>query len=177
MQTGSVLIKEVRGSDDLEAVVDLCNGFVSWVRSRYGEKSWMVDRYYDPAKWGAVLSSLPQTHAPPRGEMLLARLDGRPVGCVMMQRIDDQTCEMKRMFVKSEAQGHKIGRRLCERIMSVATERGYRHMRLDTGVNHDEALALYHSVGFRVIGPYYNPPEDIRDHLVFMEAELPASAE
>ncbi len=46
-------------------------------------------------------------------------------------------------------------------------------MRLDTGVNHDEALALYRAVGFRVIGPYYEPPEDIRDHLVFMEAELP----
>ena len=57
MQTGSVLIKEVRGSGDLAAVVDLCNGFLSWVRDRYGEKSWIVDRYYDPEKWGVVLSS------------------------------------------------------------------------------------------------------------------------
>jgi GNAT superfamily N-acetyltransferase len=172
MQTGSVLINEVRGSNDLAAVIDLCNGFLAWARDRYGDKRWIVDRYYAPEKWAAVLSSLPKAHAPPDGEMLLARLDGRPAGCVMMQRIDDQTCEMKRMFVRSEAQGHKVGRRLCERIMSIASERGYSRMRLDTGVNHDEALALYRTVGFRVIGPYYDPPEEIRDHLVFMEAEL-----
>ena len=61
--------------------------------------------------------------------------------------------------------------------MSVAAERGYRHMRLDTGIYHNEALALYRAMGFRVIGPYYEPPENIRDYLVFMEAELPPSAE
>ncbi len=56
--------------------------------------------------------------------------------------------------------------------MAIAAQRGYRTMRLDTGVNHDEALALYRSVGFRSREPYYEPPAEILSHLVFMEAEV-----
>jgi ribosomal protein S18 acetylase RimI-like enzyme len=79
---------------------------------------------------------------------------------------------MKRLFVRPEAQGHKVGRRLCERLMAIAAQRGYKTMRLDTGVNHDEALALYRSAGFRSREPYYEPPAEILSHLVFMEADL-----
>ncbi len=105
--------------------------------------------------------------------MLLARLDDQPVGCVMMQRISGDVCEMKRLFVRPEAQGHKVGRTLCERLMAIAAQRGYKTMRLDTGVNHDGALSLYRSLGFRTRDPYYDPPAEILSHLVFMEAELP----
>src|SRR5690606_42070762 len=67
------------------------------------------------------------------------------LGCVMMQRIDDRTCEMKRMFISPEGRGLGLGRRLAESIVRVAAERGYAIMRLDTGRNHDEALGLYRS--------------------------------
>ncbi len=40
------------------------------------------------------------------------------------------------------------------------------------GQKRPQALALYQALGFRVIQPYYEPPEDIRSHLVLMEAEL-----
>jgi ribosomal protein S18 acetylase RimI-like enzyme len=174
--SGAVVIAEARGPGDLEHVRDLCNGFLDWARSHYGEKRWIVDRYYTAEQWRAVLAALPQTCGPPAGEMLLGWIDGRPVGCVMMQKIEDDICEMKRLFVRPEGQGHGVGRKLCKRLMSIAAERGYRTMRLDTGINHDQALALYRSVGFRVRGPYYDPPQEIMSHLVFMEADLGAAA-
>ena len=158
--------------EDFPAIRLLCNGFLDWCRSRYGEKAWFVDHYYTPEKWAALLDSLPEVHAAPQGAALVARLDGKVVGCVMMQQIDEHTCEMKRMFVGPEGRGLGLGRRLAENIIRVAAERGYAKIRLDTGRNHDEALSLYRSLGFREIDPYYEAPPELGNHLVFMEAAL-----
>ena len=163
-------------ADDFPAIRDLCNDFLNWCRSRYGEKAWYVDHYYTPEKWAALLDSLPSIHSAPDGEVLVARLDGKVVGCVMMQRIDHHTCEMKRMFVGPEGRGLGLGRRLAENIVRVAQERHYKAMRLDTGRNHDEALRLYRSLGFREIEPYYEAPPELQTHLVFMEADLAGRA-
>jgi ribosomal protein S18 acetylase RimI-like enzyme len=162
------------GPDDFPAIRALCNGFLDWCRSRYGENAWFVDRYYTPAQWAALLDSLPQIHARPDGEILVARVNGQVVGCVMMQRIDERTCEMKRMFTSPDGRGLGLGRRLAEAIVRVGGERGYATMRLDTGRNHEEALALYRSLGFREIAPYYEAPAELGNHLIFMEAPLRA---
>ena len=45
-------------------------------------------------------------------------------------------------------------------------------MRLDTSIRQSEAEALYSRLGFEVIPPYYELPDDLRDWLVFMELTL-----
>ena len=167
-----IIIRPARGSHDQASVVALCDEFLGWCRMRYGANSWMVDRYYSPEKWAAVLAELSRLHEAPDGEILLAHLDERPVGCVMMQRMDAKACEMKRLYVRDEGRGFSVGRRLCEELMRTAAERGYSTMRLDTGRPHDEALALYESLGFRRREPYYDAPAELARHLVFMEAQL-----
>ncbi|KQV33159.1 MULTISPECIES: GNAT family N-acetyltransferase [unclassified Rhizobium] len=159
-------------AEDFPAVRGLCYGFLDWCRSRYGDNAWFVDHYYTPEKWAAVLESLPTLHSAPDGAALVARLDGKVVGCVMMQRIDENTCEMKRMFVGPEGRGIGLGRRLAESIIRVASERGYITIQLDTGRNHDEALSLYRSLGFQEIAPYYEAPPELKKHLIFMRASL-----
>lgn len=165
---------EIRAAEpaDYPAIRTLCNGFLEWCRLRYGEKAWIVDKYYTPEKWAALLESLPIVHAAPDGEILVARLHGSVVGCVMMQRIDENTCEMKRMFISPDGRGLGVGRQLAEELMRVGASRGYSTMRLDTGRNHDEALRLYRDLGFEEIEPYYEPPADLRNHLIFMELDL-----
>lgn len=158
--------------DDFPVIRTLCNDFLDWCRSRYGEKAWFVDHYYTPERWAALLDSLPKTHAAPDGALLVARLNDKVVGCVMLQRIDERTCEMKRMFVGNEGRGLGLGRRLAQEIVQTAAEMGYASMRLDTGRNHDEALSLYRSLGFREIAPYYEAPPELHDHLIFMEKPL-----
>jgi ribosomal protein S18 acetylase RimI-like enzyme len=158
--------------DDFPAIRTLCNGFLDWCRTRYGENAWFVDHYYTAEKWAALLDSLPSIHAPPDGEILVARLDGMVVGCAMLQRIDEHTCEMKRLFINADGRGLGLGRRLAETILRVASERGYTTMRLDTGRNHDEALRLYRSLGFQEIPPYYEAPPELRNHLIFMGVAL-----
>jgi ribosomal protein S18 acetylase RimI-like enzyme len=79
-------------------------------------------------------------------------------GCVALRRIDDETCEMKRLYVRVTARGTGLGRRLAEQVIAEARSRGFGRMRLDSLPSMTAARSLYESLGFREIEAYrYNP--------------------
>jgi putative acetyltransferase len=94
------------------------------------------------------LATLPGAYAPPEGRLFICFVGEIPGGCVALRKIDERTCEMKRMFVRSELRGHHIGRLLAERVIQDARTIGYQTMRLDTLPAMKEAIALYRSLGF-----------------------------
>jgi ribosomal protein S18 acetylase RimI-like enzyme len=109
------------------------------------------------------LATLPGRYAPPEGTLLLATVEGRPVGVVGLRSLGEGVCEMKRLYVRPEGRGLKLGRALADAVIAAARERGYRAMRLDTLAKMAEANALYDRLGFRDIPPYYaNPLPDTR---------------
>jgi carbonic anhydrase len=115
------------------------------------------------------LASLPGDYAPPAGRLLLARVDGQPVGCVALRPFDDGRCEMKRLYVLPAHQGLGLGRRLVEAIVAAARTIGYRSMVLDTLDTMQAAIALYRAHGFRDIPAYrFNPLPGAR----FMQCDL-----
>jgi GNAT superfamily N-acetyltransferase len=120
------------------------------------------------------LATLPGKYALPAGRLLLAfstplgvdtrvaetQGDGVPVGCGALRPLDQQACEMKRLYVRPEYKGHGIGRQLAERLIAEAKLIGYRRMRLDTiPAQMMEASRLYLALGFHEIPPYYNNPQ------------------
>lgn len=110
------------------------------------------------------LAALPGDYDP----ILLAHWNGELAGCVAMHPFGD-ACEMKRLYVRPQFRGKRIGLSLAERVIAEARARGYRAMRLDTLPKMKDAIAMYEALGFRDIGAYrYNPIEGTR----FMELIL-----
>ena len=106
------------------------------------------------------LATLPGRYAPPRGSILLARVDAEVVGCVAVRPIADGICEMKRLFVRPPFRGRSIGRELAEAIIARSKSLGYGRMRLDTLVRLERANELYARLGFVRTDPYYDNPLD-----------------
>ena len=104
------------------------------------------------------LDHLPGKYGPPRGRLSLAVAAGEAIGCVALRPLADDVCEMKRLYVRTAFRGLGIGRRLAEAVVRVAEEIGYTRMRLDTIATMTAAIALYRSLGFREIPPYYPNP-------------------
>jgi putative acetyltransferase len=115
------------------------------------------------------LARLPGQYAPPDGALLLAYVGAEATGCVGLRRFEAGVGEMKRLFVRSEFRGRGIGRALATGAVDAARQAGYNRVRLDTLASMVEAVTLYRSLGFQLIGPYrFNPDPEA----VFLELEI-----
>jgi ribosomal protein S18 acetylase RimI-like enzyme len=112
------------------------------------------------------LANLPGDYAPPSGRLYIAYDDDVPLGCVGLRKLDDTTCEMKRLYVKPSHRGKKLGKLLVETIIVDAKEIGYKRMVLDTLSRMKEAVAMYRKFGFKEIPQYCNDP---LEDAIFME--------
>lgn len=115
------------------------------------------------------LAGLPGKYAEPKGVILLAFLKDTPVGCVALRPFRDESCEMKRLYVRPEFKGRGIGKSLALSILKEASDRGYKTMKLDTLERLEPAVNLYRTLGFIETKPYYtNPYEGV----LYMEKVL-----
>jgi ribosomal protein S18 acetylase RimI-like enzyme len=118
----------------------------------------------------AEVANLPGDYAVPEGRLLLAFVGGELAGSIALRKLEDGVCEMKRLFVKENYRGLKIGIALIEKLLAEARAIGYEKIRLDTyPPKMGKAVALYESYGFREIPAYYqNPYGDT----LFLELDL-----
>jgi GNAT superfamily N-acetyltransferase len=126
-----------------------------------------LDFYYSSG-----VEELPGVYAPPTGGMFLATYSEKAAGCIAFRRMTPNTCELKRMYVRPEFRGKRIGWQLANILIQTARQAGYRLMRLETTTYLDKAIALYSALGFRTCPPYYTIPEQFRTITICMELNL-----
>lgn len=113
------------------------------------------DGGFDPSK-GNNLTIAEMT--PPAGYLLMARLDGRPVGCGALKRLDAQEAEVKRVWTSSDARGLGVASRMMDALEALAREVGFKIVKLDTNRTLIEAQAMYAKRGYRTIERYNDNP-------------------
>jgi ribosomal protein S18 acetylase RimI-like enzyme len=115
------------------------------------------------------LAHLPEVYGPPRGSLLIAHQEAALIGCVGIRPLENDVCEMKRLYVRAAARGQKLGRRLTLAAIEKARALGFNRMVLDSLPSMHTAQELYRSLGFRSIRPYYTNP---LPSVTYMELDL-----
>lgn len=106
----------------------------------------------------AELEGLPGEYVPPRGALLVGEDDGQLVGMIGLRPFEADISEMKRLFVRPQARGRGLAKRLIAELLNHAKSAGYSEIRLDTLPMMGDAQSLYVALGFRDIPAYYDTP-------------------
>ena len=102
----------------------------------------------------ADAARMPGPYVPPRGGIWLARSGSAGIGCVALRPLDEESAEVKRMFVDPAWRGQGVGRALLETLIAAAHVKGYRILKLGTLDDMHAAQALYDSLGFTRVERY-----------------------
>lgn len=103
-------------------------------------------------------AELPGKYAKPMGRLYVIYVDGCAAGCIALRPFDLGRCEMKRLYVRPDYRGYKLGLRLAMCLIEEAKSMGYEKMLLDTLGNMYAARKLYQGLGFKEIEAYYHNP-------------------
>jgi len=109
----------------------------------------LASRYSSEQRFGPNLR--PEHLEPGLGTFVIARADGVAVGCGAVRRLDETTCEVKRMYVEPELRGRGVGKTILENLDTAARALGAKRLVLETGIYQGKAIALYRAAGFSQI--------------------------
>nr|WP_223218015.1 GNAT family N-acetyltransferase [Rhizobium wenxiniae] len=123
---------------------------------------YMASLYPPEGNFAVDLDALSQ----PNISFLVARLDGKAVGCGGIKWFSDGSAELKRIFVHDDARGHGIGRKIMAELETLAAVRNVIRLYLETGPLNIEAVRLYEALGYQSCGPFADYEEN--PHSLFM---------
>ncbi|WP_300007224.1 GNAT family N-acetyltransferase [Pseudonocardia sp.] len=96
----------------------------------------------------------PDEMVPPGGTFLIGFAGDRAVAIGGLRRLDDDLCEIKRMYVVPDARSGGIGRALLAALEDAARALGYRRARLDAGPEQKHSRVLFEDTGYVQIEKY-----------------------
>ena len=163
-----VLIQQVNGQREIEAVKQLIRDFTNWAVPLTAH----IEHVPTFDNLEAELARLPGEYAPPQGRLLLAQSEGQAAGCIALKRHSPTLCELKRLYVKPEFRGRGIGWQLVDAVLSEARRSRYQRMILDSHISMTKAHDIYGVFGFRETAPPQGFPAELAKEVVFMECDL-----
>ena len=110
----------------------------------------------------------------PTGRLLLAKEGERVAGTAFLKKLREDTCEIKRMYVRPEFRGKKVGKNLLSQLIQDAKLIGYSKILLDSAIYMEKAHSLYRSMGFIEVDRYPESEMDLdfQKYMVYMELKL-----
>ena len=153
----NVEIKKATSPEDLNIVKELFKEYEQFLQTDLCFQSFNEE-----------LQNLPGAYTFPDGAIWLAFVNDKPAGCVALKRHSQTASEMKRLFVKPEFQGHKIGKELIDQVIKESIQLGYERIKLDVLPKSESAIKLYHAYGFKPTVPYYTTEQVV----YFFELEI-----
>ena len=121
-----------------------------------------------PAESNHLLDVATLTH--PQMRFFAAAVDVEILGCGGIWLHEDYA-EVKRVYVRPEARGLGLAKKIMARLEDEARAAGMAIARLETGIHQPEALGLYRALGYADRGPFGGYPTG--DPMsVFMEKRL-----
>lgn len=96
----------------------------------------------------------PEDALGPGGAFVIGRAEGRPVACGAIRPLEEGVAELKRIFVRAGFRGRGYSKAIVLELERQARVRGYKTVRLETGVRQPEAVSLYESMRYLRIPNY-----------------------
>ena len=104
-----------------------------------------------------------QTNYFENGGTFLVMFDGDEMICTgAIRKLDEQTCELKRLWLLHEYQQRGLGYRMLSQLLAIARRMGYKRMWLQTDEDaQSRAVEFYKQIGFYEIPRYSDRTDDI----------------
>jgi len=102
----------------------------------------------------AEVEDMYNAYAPERFAFYVVELDGRVLGCGgfgPLTGADEHTCELRKMYFKSELRGLGVGTKLLNLCLTEAATAGFQNCYLETMDNMEQARRLYGRHGFKYL--------------------------
>ena len=115
-------------------------------------------KYLQLQHYDEELSHLAEKYGPPGGRLYLLLSGDEAVGTGALRRLDDEMCELKRLYIRPAFRGQGLAGQTVCRLISDARALGYRRMELDTFPFLQSAIHLYKKLGFQEIESYNGTP-------------------
>ena len=116
-----------------------------------------VGDLYD-RRLGPITEARPEELSPPHGGFVVLEEGGRAIAGGGVRRLDDRTCEIKRMYVAPKARGRGAGTALLAALEALARDLGDAVARLDTGARQPGAQRMYERAGYAAVADYNGNP-------------------
>jgi putative acetyltransferase len=122
---------------DESKIMDL----VKSILSGYGLKT-------NPHETDKDLFDLENYYFSKSGWFAVIEKDNEIIGSYGIFKIDEKTCELRKMYLSKDYQGQGLGKLMMENAFKKALELGYSEIILETNKLLDKAISLYSKYGF-----------------------------
>ena len=113
------------------------------------------------------MDDIQQTYFENDGTFLVMTDNDGIIGTGAIRRLDDTTCELKRVWLLFDYHGKRLGYRIIQELLAFAREKGYQRIRLETDrEDQSRAYELYKRLGFYEIPRYSDNVNDAAMEMV-----------